>query len=110
MEVEFPVLVLERDSGDILKFESVAAMQRYVERIDINNNEYAAWDATGHPVSLRVEEPVWLKLIQASEQVSAPDLSASLKHFARLRKVTLTNAELTLPPLALYDAIIARRR
>ena len=110
MEVEFPVLVLAKDSGEVLKFESLAAMHRYMERIDVDNEEYAAWDATGHPVNLRVQEPVWLKLVLATIQVDAPNLSASLKQFARLRKVRLTNDELTLAPLALYDAIIARLR
>ena len=53
---------------------------------------------------------MWLKLVLASERVDAPNLSASLINFARLREVSLTNEELILAPLALYDAIIARWR
>ena len=44
MEVEFPVLVLAKDSDEVLKFGSLPAMQRYRERIDVENDEYAAWD------------------------------------------------------------------
>ena len=42
---------------------------------------------------------MWLKLVLASEPVDAPNLSASLINFARLREVSLTNEELILAPL-----------
>jgi hypothetical protein len=110
MEITFPVLVLSKDSGDILKFESHAAMQSYMERIDVNNNEYAAWDATGHVLSLVVQEPVWLKVVWASQHVDGPDLSDSLKRFAQLREVILADDESRLDPVALYNAIAAKSR
>jgi len=108
MDITFPILVLSKDSGDILKFESLAEMQGYLERIDVENNEYAAWDATGQPVSLRVQEPVWLEVVRASAKGDAPDLGDSLKRFAQLRQVSLTDDEQRLRPLALHAAIIAR--
>jgi hypothetical protein len=108
MEITFPILVLEKDSGDILKFESLDQMQRYLERIDIENDEYAAWDGTGQPVSLRVQEPAWLKVVRASAEVNVPDLGDSLRRFAQLRQVSLTDAEQRLGPLALHEAITSR--
>ncbi len=107
MEVTFPMLVLERDSGDILKFESLAEMQGYLERIDVENNEYAAWDANGRPASLLVQEPVWLKVAPGPEG-GGPDLRDSLRRFAESHRVRLTADEQRLAPLALYETISAK--
>jgi hypothetical protein len=104
METSFPILVLEKDSGDILKFDSVAQMQRNLERIDVENDEYAAWDADGKSVRLLVQEPTWLKVVPAPES-TVPDLRDSLRRFAEARHVTLTNDHQRLAPLALYEAI-----
>ena len=107
MESTFPVLVLEKDSGDFLKFGSVAEMQGYLERIDVENDEYAAWDANGCRVSLLVQEPAWLKVVPGSES-GLPNLRDSLKRFAQARNVNLTESEQRLAPLALYEAITAK--
>jgi hypothetical protein len=60
MDVDFPIFVREKDSGDIERFDSVYQMQRHLERIDIDNAEYEAWDASGTKIRLQVQEPVWL--------------------------------------------------
>jgi hypothetical protein len=101
--------VLEKDSGEISKFASHAAMQSYLERIDIDNNEYSARDAAGHPLTLLVEEPVWPKPIRAPEPAGAPNPSDSWRRFAHLREASLKNQELALAALALYEAIILKR-
>jgi hypothetical protein len=109
MEIIFPVLVLEKDSGDMLKFESITEMQQYMERMDVENNEYAGWDAQGHPLSLGVQESTWLKVVPATSEVRTPgDLRDSLKLFAQSRNITLTDNDQQLAPVALYDAITAR--
>jgi hypothetical protein len=82
-------------------------MQRYLERIDVENNEYAAWDPNGHPLSLIVQEPAWLKIVPASE-VGASDLNGALKRFAQHRQVSLTDNDQSLAHLALYEAIVAK--
>ena len=107
MENKFPLLILQKDSGEILKFNSIGEMQRYLERIDVENNEYAAWDVKGHPLTLMVQEPSWLKIVPASE-AGALDLLDSLKRFAHSRQITLTDVELHLEPFALYEAISRR--
>jgi hypothetical protein len=107
MEITFPVLVLEQDSGDILKFNSIAQMQSYLERIDVENDEYAAWDANGHPVRLLVHDPAWLKVVPAPDS-GLPDVLDSLKRFAQARHVSLTDSEQRLAPVALYEAITAK--
>jgi hypothetical protein len=108
MEITFPVLVFEKDSGDILRFESIAEMQRYLERIDVENNEYAAWDVNGSPLRLVVQEPAWLNLVGEANNQETPDLGDSLKNFARARHVSLTDGDLGLAPLPLYEVIVAK--
>jgi hypothetical protein len=67
MDLEFPVFVREKDSGDMRRFDSLYEMQRQLERIDIENEEYDAWDGAGAPVRLRVQQPVWLAIHRGSE-------------------------------------------
>ncbi len=62
MRAVFPVFVLAKDSGEVLRFVSVDDMQRGLERIDIENSEYDAWDRDGRPLNLAVQEPVWLNI------------------------------------------------
>jgi hypothetical protein len=81
MSVEFPVFILARDSGEIQRFESIAKLQQRLEKIDVENAEYHAWDKNGHPVSLTVQEPVWLRL-EAAVGLEQPDLASCLEQLA----------------------------
>jgi hypothetical protein len=58
MSIAFPVFVREKDSGDIDRFDSIPQMQRQIERIDVENGEYDAWDSAGVPIRLQIQEPV----------------------------------------------------
>jgi len=46
---QFPVFVKSKDSGDVNSYNSVKEMLRALEQIDVENDEYQAWDATGLP-------------------------------------------------------------
>jgi hypothetical protein len=87
VSIAFPVLVLERDSGDVMRFESVAEMQKQLERIDVENDEYLAWESSGRPISMAVEEPLWLKLESTTTQPDTARLFSALKRFAESRGV-----------------------
>jgi hypothetical protein len=82
-------------------------MQLYMERIDVENDEYAAWDANGQPVTLSVQKPIWLKLIPNLEG-GGPDLRASLRQFARNSGIQLSESEERLDPLRLHEVIEAK--
>jgi hypothetical protein len=58
----FPIKVREKDSGKIREYSSVEKMERQLEAIDIENEEYEAWDAEGRPVIMSVQKPHWLRL------------------------------------------------
>lgn len=62
MEPKFPIKLRVKDDGEIVWYDSIEKMQRDLEAIDIENAEYEAWDAEGHPVIMSVQKPYWLRL------------------------------------------------
>ena len=62
MTPTFPIKIREKDSGKICEYASIEKLQGQLERIDIENEEYEAWDAEGKPVIMSVQKPVWLRL------------------------------------------------
>jgi len=76
----FPIYVLEKDDGSAFEYPTLVAMQQHLEAIDVENDEYKAWDAEGRCLELSVGEPesVWLKIVPTKGQ-------ASKKEFAALR-------------------------
>jgi hypothetical protein len=57
-------------------------MQRELERIDIENAEYEAWDSNGHPVALSVEQPRWLNVTVDASGTAQGSLRDALLSFA----------------------------
>jgi hypothetical protein len=82
LKVEFPIFVLAKDCGDILKFNSIREMERELEQIDIDNNEYEAWDKNGAPLGLSVQQPGWLRIEVSSQSSQNERLTALIKQFA----------------------------
>lgn len=59
---KFPVTVKDRESRETKVFKSHDDMEGWLEKIDIENAEYEAWDADGRPVIMSVQESTWLVL------------------------------------------------
>ena len=57
MEVELPIFLTARfgRSTDVRSFSSVEAMESYLEPIDVEDDEYLAWDSGGVALRLNVE-------------------------------------------------------
>jgi hypothetical protein len=108
MSISFPMLVLVQDSGELLRFDSIAEMQHHLERIDVENEEYLAWESSGHPVTMTVEEPLWLKLESRAEKPDTAGLFSALQRFAESRGVKLQAGDQNTTPLALYEKIVAQ--
>lgn len=108
MSVAFPVLVLERDSGDVMRFNSVAEMQKQLERIDVENAEYLAWESGGRPIRMAVQEPLWLKLECSAPEPDTTGLFSALKKFAESRGVKVDAGDQNTSSLAFYEKIIAQ--
>jgi len=74
----FPVYVLAKDCGEVKAYQSLGAMQGYMEAIDVENDEYEAWDATGRLIQLSVgsSKSQWLQIVTKDERASNENFAA----------------------------------
>jgi len=72
VDISFPVYVLAKDCGEMTAFTSQQAVQGFMEPIDVENDEYEAWDNKGNLLHLSVIEPksTWLKVIKTGTRIS----------------------------------------
>lgn len=85
----FPLILLEKDSGDLMVFESIYDLQSHVEKIDLENEEYAAWDASGRPVDLRpMQKQVWIDVALSSNE-RVPSLNEAIRQYSGRHSIEL---------------------
>lgn len=53
--IEFPVFLLLRDCAEIQRYSSFDDLLSHLEKIDVENHGYLAWDKHGQPVSLGIQ-------------------------------------------------------
>ena len=77
-EVAFPVFVLCKDYGEIDAFLSHEQMRGQLEAIDVENEEYDAFDANGFRLMLTAGTPrsEWLKIDRTPAQLPAGEFAA----------------------------------
>ncbi len=68
MSIRFPVYLrepMEQPVPTVDAFASLEEMEGYLEAIDVENEEYEAWDADGNRLKLQVAEegPHWLQVM-----------------------------------------------
>lgn len=97
MAFKFPVFVRARDSGETHTFASAAEMRGEFEKIDVENNEYEAWDADGRRLLLSVSAPdrEWLRMDATENEPRAEELADAIRQFARARNVQVNSSGLS---------------
>jgi hypothetical protein len=93
-DVKFPVFIKTKDSGHVLLFASLDAMQNWMEKIDVENNEYEAWDELGVPLSLSVQKAKTWLLVQPSGVAKPDQLRHAIAEYARIQNVRVDDAML----------------
>jgi hypothetical protein len=83
MTVQFPVFLCSKDSGEVSKFDSLQAIQFQLERIDVENHEYEAWDSNGTEVILSANEPAWPVLTLRPDGNGPDGLRTAVLRYAR---------------------------
>ena len=75
--ISFPVYVLAKDCNEITAYPSFDKMQGVIEAIDVDGNEYDAWDADGRLLQLRVAsgKSYWLQIIKTEQLLSNFDFA-----------------------------------
>jgi hypothetical protein len=106
MNVQFPLFLLEKDCGELCKFDSIAEMQYKLERIDVENQEYEAWDSNGLEVALSVREPEWLNLTVRPDGSGVDELRTAVIRYARAVGIAIDDSL----PLESIGATIERIR
>jgi|tagenome__1003787_1003787.scaffolds.fasta_scaffold20878313_2 hypothetical protein len=51
----FPIYLRAKDDREVREFDSLKKMQKWVEAIDVENNEYEGWDREGFPIALDLQ-------------------------------------------------------
>jgi hypothetical protein len=94
----------------VRRYDSVIDMQHHLEQIDVENEEYEAWDEKGDPLILSVQVPspkvpllrreymsrgyspvIWLRL-DRSEAGNQGELADAIADFARRNQVALAGS------------------
>lgn len=84
---QLPILVRLKDCREMRRFNSVREMQNYFEQIDVENEEYEAWDATGVPLRLSVQKTKeWLG-VEPGEKPAPEQLASAIREFASTEAV-----------------------
>jgi hypothetical protein len=105
--MDFPILILAKDCGDILKFDSIQEMQHRLEKIDVENDEYDAWDRNGMPLKLTVQQPEWLHIEAQSRESEVEKVKELIRVVARRAGVD-AQEEQSKNLVALFDDVNAR--
>jgi plasmid stability protein len=78
-----PIFINE--SGNVLVFESVEDAERYIEPIDVINEEYVGYDSAGRRLALRVTKENKINIRSAEHEPShAAELKDVLTRFLAL--------------------------
>jgi hypothetical protein len=83
--MRFPVYLLARDCGRVAKYESIYDLQKHLEAIDIENEEYRAWDAEGQALELGTQKPIWIRIEEKGKDLES--LIRALTAFAAYKGV-----------------------
>ncbi len=81
MDPVYPIYVRSVDDGDIQRYKDVFEMQSHLEKIDVENHEFQAWDYNGQPLQLSVQHPVWIN-VQPNPALDQCSLTSAIAKFA----------------------------
>ena len=68
---------MAKDCGDVLRFASLEEMTSYLEAIDVENDEYSAWDSAGNALEFTVNQSSrkqWLRIRETGVRISDEEL------------------------------------
>ncbi len=87
-DLQFPVYVLMKDDGTVLKFAAFPGMQSYLEAIDVENDEYDAWDKLGRQLQLAVVRTgeQWLQVRVTSQRITDQEIARIEKKAKMMRE------------------------
>jgi hypothetical protein len=78
--ISCPIYLLLKDCGEVITFSTQHKLQGHLEAIDVENNEYEAWDADGRVLALSVgpQKSEWLE-VRRTDQMIPNEAFAEIK-------------------------------
>ncbi len=107
-KMKFPIYLLLKDCGEIVKYDSVYSMQYDLEAIDIVNHEYQAWDAEGKSLELGTQKPVWIRMEEGASDVGA--LARAMEGFAVSKGIEVKNAPFSMGEIEALLGSVFRKK
>lgn len=87
--IPLPIFVRLKDCGEVVRYDSLASMQTQLEPIDVENEEYEAWDTAGTLLRLSVKKSAAWLLVESTEKSEPDRLASAIAEFARLQDMDL---------------------
>jgi hypothetical protein len=85
--IQLPIFVRLKDCGDVVRYDAIPKMQGCFEQIDVEYEEYEAWDAAGMRLRLSVQKSSdWLR-VEPTTESEPKQLAKAISEFARLQEV-----------------------
>jgi hypothetical protein len=91
---QLPILVRLKDCGEVRRYNSVRDMQNHFEQVDVENDEYEAWDALATPLQLSVQRRAEWLLVEPKGTHAPRQLQDAIREFARLEAVPVESLAL----------------
>lgn len=89
--IAFPVFIVSKDRKALRKFTSLEELCQNLEQIDVENEEYDAWDGAGFRLEMFVKsEKLWLGIRPTTREV--PEFREALIRFAATSAIPIKPA------------------
>lgn len=94
MKITLPVFVRLKDCGEVVRYDSIASMQTHFEQIDVENEEYEAWDSAAIRLQLSLKKSAdWLQ-VENTEGSEPERLANAISEFGRIHGVGVDTSRL----------------
>ncbi len=88
-DVCFPTFLRCKDDTQVMKFDSLAELHRYVEAIDVENAEYEGWDNRGFRLRLRLLDHRRIEVETTGDLAATDEGLRALAEFAAAEGASL---------------------
>ena len=104
MSVEYPIFAFEKDDHSMRLVESEKRILFHLEAIDIQNDEYVFWDATGVGVRITASVGAFKSKLESVNSCPAPfPIQEAFRLFAE--SLRLRESRVDGPPIQLWGRL-----
>jgi len=109
-DVSFPIFLRSRDDTHVSRFDSLEGLRRSLEAIDVENEEFEAWDDRGFRVRLLLLDSLEIGAESSEDRPAIQEALRAFTEFASAEAVTPTLPPMGESLLAIYEVVHAAIR